>query len=223
MKKLKTRTCLFCNTEYQTRLETKCCSRSCSNKHEAQKRKTQINPETGLSKSQEISIASAKTMKEKGWYGSEKHLKSLKHTPEVRLKRGKAIREAMLKIDETTGETKATVAARKQALTKIDKGLYLDPKFKKELQLYADRVRVLTEKNDLSSLDGYEYRGRAGIEGATHLDHIYSIKAGFINNVDPKIIASIHNLRFIPFEENLKKSDDCDITLSDLISNFENA
>lgn len=220
MRKLITKVCALCNKTYETRLQTTCCSRLCSNKYEALKRKTQVNS-SGLTRAQEIAIASAKTMKERGWYGSEDHLKSLKHTPEVRKLRGQNIRKALLQTDQISGKTKAALAAEKQIATKVERGLYIDPKNKTQFELYASKVRVLTEKQDLTQLKGHENRGRAGIEGAYHLDHIYSIKSGFINNVDPSIIASIHNLRFITYEENISKLDRCDISLEHLIERIE--
>ena len=76
---------------------------------------------------------------------------------------------------------------------------------------------LLTNKQDLSKLENFEKRGRAGITGAFHLDHIYSIKEGFLNNVNPEVIASLVNLRFIPFEENISKKEKCDMDLETLL------
>ena len=53
-------------------------------------------------------------------------------------------------------------------------------------------------------------RGKAGVEGAYHLDHIISVKYGFIQNIDPKFIGSIENLWFVPWKINLQKSDSID-------------
>jgi hypothetical protein len=74
-----------------------------------------------------------------------------------------------------------------------------------EKELYLKRVRLLTEKQQIDTLENYDLRGRAGTVGAYHLDHIISIHYGFMNGIDPIEIADINNLRFIPWEENLKK------------------
>ena len=63
----------------------------------------------------------------------------------------------------------------------------------------------LTRRVNVKDLEHYEKRGKSGVEGAYHLDHIIEISEGFIKNIDPKIIANITNLRFISWEENLKK------------------
>ena len=67
-------------------------------------------------------------------------------------------------------------------------------------------------KNTINPLDlnraSYDY----------HLDHIYSICEGYLNNVDPKIIGSVYNLRMLFWKENLNKSIKCDISLTDLIN-----
>jgi len=50
-----------------------------------------------------------------------------------------------------------------------------------------------------------------------HLDHKYSIYQGFIDNIDPKIIGSIHNLQMLSFDTNISKGSDCSITKEKLI------
>jgi len=69
-------------------------------------------------------------------------------------------------------------------------------------------VYSITRKQNLSLLENYEKpRGLCGIDGAYQLDHIISIKQGFAKNIDPKIIGSISNLQFIPWQHNRNKSD----------------
>jgi hypothetical protein len=70
---------------------------------------------------------------------------------------------------------------------------------------YHMDVMYLTRRVNVKDLEHYEKRGKSGVEGAYHLDHIIEISEGFIKNIDPKIIANITNLRFISWEENLKK------------------
>lgn len=55
-----------------------------------------------------------------------------------------------------------------------------------------------------------------------HLDHAFSIKAGFIHNIDPKIIGSKQNLRIISQHDNCTKGAKCSITLEQLLEDYEN-
>jgi len=50
-----------------------------------------------------------------------------------------------------------------------------------------------------------------------HLDHIYSIRDGFVNNVPPEIVGHWSNLRLIPREENQRKSQKSERKLEDVI------
>lgn len=51
-----------------------------------------------------------------------------------------------------------------------------------------------------------------------HLDHIYSVKEGFTNNIPIHIIASKHNIRIITAYDNISKSSRCDISLDCLFN-----
>ena len=53
-----------------------------------------------------------------------------------------------------------------------------------------------------------------------HVDHIYSVIDGFLNNIDPKIISSPINLRVISQQENLLKGSKSDILLEDLLKKY---
>ena len=69
-------------------------------------------------------------------------------------------------------------------------------------KVYKRKVLNITKRQPIHLLPNNELRGRKGY----HLDHIYSIKLGFINKIDPAIIGNVNNLRFIPYKQNLKKS-----------------
>lgn len=80
-----------------------------------------------------------------------------------------------------------------------------------------------TNKQPIETLKNFEKRGKhykGSNENVYSLDHIYSIKEGFKNNVPPFIIGSIHNLRFLRWDKNLAKKDKCDISLDSLVSKF---
>jgi len=49
-----------------------------------------------------------------------------------------------------------------------------------------------------------------------HLDHIYSVIDGYINNIPIEIISNIYNLRIIGSKENISKSGDSDISKKEL-------
>lgn len=56
-----------------------------------------------------------------------------------------------------------------------------------------------------------------------HIDHKFSLKQGFLNNIPIEIITHPLNLQMIYCKENLSKQDSCCISLEDLlISIFEN-
>ncbi len=50
----------------------------------------------------------------------------------------------------------------------------------------------------------------------THLDHIYSIHDGFMNNVPVFVISSIYNLRLISSSKNISKGKKSDINIDEL-------
>jgi len=70
---------------------------------------------------------------------------------------------------------------------------------------YKREVMNLTKMVDVSSLENSDKRGKAGVNGAYHLDHKLEISEAYIMGIDPIDVASIDNLQFIPWEENMKK------------------
>jgi len=70
-----------------------------------------------------------------------------------------------------------------------------------EKRLYYAMVWEVTEGQKLYLLENSDKRGWKN----HHLDHIYPIAMGFQNNISPKKIGNIKNLRFIPYQENLSK------------------
>lgn len=70
---------------------------------------------------------------------------------------------------------------------------------------YRYDVDILTSKQPIHTLPNFEKRGKAGVDGAYHLDHVISVWYGYHNKVPKSVIADISNLRFIPWLENQKK------------------
>lgn len=103
---------------------------------------------------------------------------------------------------------------KKYIQTGIEQGRFWkpdDPKYI-EFKKYRRKVYYWTSKNDLTKLENYDKRGRAGY----HLDHKYSIAEGFKNNVPPKVIGGINNLEFLLHTDNVKKGTKCSVTLEEL-------
>lgn len=74
-------------------------------------------------------------------------------------------------------------------------------------KLYYRTVISITNLQPIYILENYNKRAPAPQNDAYHLDHIYPIIKGFENKIPPEIIGDISNLRFIPWKENLQKSD----------------
>jgi hypothetical protein len=73
-------------------------------------------------------------------------------------------------------------------------------------RLYYLKVRSITKSQNLKSLKNYDKRGNSKNNGY-HLDHIYPISLGYINGLKPEQIGDINNLRYIPWKENILKSN----------------
>jgi len=85
--------------------------------------------------------------------------------------------------------------------------------FYKESVYKETRITISKYKNLIENI---ELRGRN-----YHLDHIFSIIDGFNNNVDPKIIAHVINLRIVNYHKNCSKHKRSDITLNELLKKIE--
>ena len=78
---------------------------------------------------------------------------------------------------------------------------------KTQFKEYSAKVRSITRLQDLTTLENFDkLRGMCGVEGAYQLDHITSIKRGFLKDISPEIIGDISNLQFIPWRENRNKA-----------------
>lgn len=77
-----------------------------------------------------------------------------------------------------------------------------------ELKKYKKLVWKYTNENNLTLLENHEKRGsQKNNDDAYHLDHIFSITMGFINEIPPELIGDIKNLKFIHWKENLIKGN----------------
>lgn len=121
------------------------------------------------------------------------------------------------------GEEAFALRVSKIRKTFEDKGKWIPLAECTEYELYKKEVWSHTNSNDISSLTNHHKRGLAGVEGAYHLDHKFSIFQGFVEGIDPKIIGSYKNLECIPWRENVVKQGKCSIDIKELLNeNQEN-
>ena len=91
-------------------------------------------------------------------------------------------------------------------------------------QLYYEIVWMITNKQlHYFGIDKFKDKWweRRGIVDH-HIDHMYSIKKGFENNIPPYIIGNIHNLDLIPYKENVRKQCNCSKTIDEILNEIQN-
>ena len=114
-----------------------------------------------------------------------------------------------LKINKSTTKKSPFKQKKVKILHKIRKICKKNPKIKPKIKkikdldrrLYYAQVWEVTESQSLNILENYDKRGWKN----HHLDHIFPIYRGYIQNIPPEKVGNIKNLQFIPFEENLSK------------------
>lgn len=98
----------------------------------------------------------------------------------------------------------------------IKDGHWLSDELLSEFKKYHRLVWLYTRKTvKIDNIEGIEMRGEKW-----HLDHKFSIKQGFINNIPAEIIGSPINLEIIPSVQNLKKRDKCSISMKALLKEY---
>ena len=95
------------------------------------------------------------------------------------------------------------------APTKID--------WRKEFRDYKKRVWAITNAQNLQGLSNYDKRGFNG----WHVEHRFSIWAGYKRGIAVEIIGSIVNLEMAPKAYNMKKGRGCSITEAELITAYD--
>lgn len=103
--------------------------------------------------------------------------------------------------------------------TKQDRGLITLDEEKPSYVKYKNLVHYITNKS--RHLLDTSKSGRAGTDGATHVDHKYSIMRGFKNAVSPFVVGNYHNLEVIPWADNVSKNAKCSIELDVLMGMCE--
>ena len=118
--------------------------------------------------------------KVKEWHlNNPNPMKGKKHTADTEKKISLKTREAYLKSD----------ICEKRKFERIP------------YKMYYNEVWRLTEQNDLSVLENYDKRSYYGY----HLDHIIPIREGFDKSIPATEIASVNNLQFLWWKDNIQK------------------
>jgi hypothetical protein len=78
----------------------------------------------------------------------------------------------------------------------------------KKYRSEVTKLTRLTYKEHKASINPHNLPfGRAGTDGAYHLDHIVSVRYGFDNGIPPEQLAAVSNLQVIPWLDNVVKRD----------------
>lgn len=107
-------------------------------------------------------------------------------------------------------------AIKKRKETMIASGQIIDPYNLSDMEYYYGVVWSYTRQQQLSKIKNIELRS-----SEWHLDHIYSIREGFLNNIPAYIIGNVHNLRIISATENCKKKAECHQTIGDILEKMK--
>ena len=112
----------------------------------------------------------------------------------------------------------------------INKNLWLSDEEKTEYEIYRQKVLNITGRH--LKLYGEKYLGEKYLKKLSEnknilefrdkwsVDHKFSVKEGFRQNIDPLIIGSITNLNILTINENVSKYDNCSITLEQLLYDY---
>lgn len=136
--------------------------------------------------------------------------KALNENPDISVRMVKTRRERY-------GENVSSLVEKNREI-QVAKGRWIDPALRTEWTRYKRSVEYHTYWNYKKHKQQINPDDLPLGRMTYQLDHIYSRKAGFENNVDPKVIAHPANLRIIPAIDNRLKSHRCDITLEELIA-----
>ena len=198
--------------------------------------------ETGLTKAQAhaINIASIRTTNGSYKTGSAKAAKTRKETlvehngnivsisSLTGYKRATSLgAETLVKINQKGVSTKRNTTVggvsymeditKRGLLTKLKRGLIKDPKDASLYMLYYNRVRSITRTNYNRYHELINPNNLPRSKSEYHVDHEFSIKDGFDNNIPPELIAHCSNLRMETSSSNMKKGKSSSKTLDQFI------
>lgn len=109
----------------------------------------------------------------------------------------------------------------KMRQTNINSGRWLNyDNVKNDFSMYYKKVWYITNAQNISTLENIEKRAHISKSDSYHLDHMFSIKQAFLENIPVWIIGNISNLEMICGRQNLSKQDKCSISKEELFREF---
>jgi hypothetical protein len=98
-------------------------------------------------------------------------------------------------------------------------------KFYKPLCVFDFNIKDFGDKFDLTLVNEYGWyspKNKGNNLNGVSKDHMYSVRDGFINNIDPEIIRHPANCRLLLHSENNKKNYNSSITINELKERIKN-
>lgn len=95
----------------------------------------------------------------------------------------------------------------------------------KQLCEFKFNLRDFPNKFDFTLIEKYGWykaKNRGDNPNGVNRDHMYSIKDGFLNNIDPSIISHPANCELLIHQDNIKKRSKSSITLDTLLKRIDN-
>ena len=171
-----------------------------------------------ISKKKAITLANMTTL-----YGEEQGILKLENW---KASVSKSNSQLIEELGVTEGLKKIEQINAKRLVTLSENGKIIIPSDKRIDYLIYHHL-VIEETNYSLLLYGNNYLGKNWKinkkELKLHLDHIFSIKSGFMEGISPKIIGNIENLRLITSNENTVKKDKNAMSYSELMEKIMNS
>ena len=98
-------------------------------------------------------------------------------------------------------------------------------KFYKPLCVFDFDIKDYKDKFDLDIVNKYGWyspKNKGNNLGGVSKDHMYSVREGFINKIDPEIIKHPANCQLLLHNENNSKNYNCSITIEELMDRIKN-
>lgn len=146
-------------------------------------------------------------------------IKPKKWTKEESANRYEKIRQATFEKYGVNSTLSLPEVIEKQYQTKVKKKTITAREDRSARQLYYDEVVRLTKLSWIEHFDKINPR-RLERGNDWHLDHVYSIQAGFRENISPEIIAHWSNLTMLAGPANSKKGIKCGKTKKQLLEDY---
>ncbi len=229
-------TCLSCDadTRYHRSIKkySDFCSNRCQSTHEITLNKRKVTNISKYGVETTLSLLSKKVLSDNGKNAAkflkewceERNVSNVMDLPSVKEKHKKVTssKEYLASRYKTIDEKYGSYSVLQDIKNKKMKWCEYREYDKNSLVKYRASVYSYTRMNDLASLKNYDKRGRLDLKpDAYHLEHKYSIFTGFKNNIHPAILGCMHNLEMIQGKENIRKSDECSISIGTLLCLIE--